>query len=191
MATPAPAAKPATTPSDAPNKASKKGRLKEIFRRPFFSVQLCQSQKRTIPIVKWIIPIQMNKPLINKPLSILHAKAVWNLLWRSLFRIPSKTLGKRKIICGSPLVILLFSFGMNLGSVHNSSRGNLLAQKRACRVENARKVPTLLRFSPCKRAFALKILRTDELWTDPRNYWNFKAHNHGLPSLVSAIKYKL
>jgi hypothetical protein len=23
--------------------------------------------------------------------------------------------------------------------------------------------PTLLRFSPCKRAFALKILRTDEL----------------------------
>jgi hypothetical protein len=27
-----------------------------------------------------------------------------------------------------------------LGSVHNSSRGNLLAQKRACRVENARKV---------------------------------------------------
>ena len=28
----------------------------------------------------------------------------------------------------------------DLGSVHNSSRGNLLAQKRACRVENARKV---------------------------------------------------
>jgi len=30
-----------------------------------------------------------------------------------------------------------------LGSVHNSSRGNLLAQKRACRVENARKVSNL------------------------------------------------
>jgi hypothetical protein len=31
----------------------------------------------------------------------------------------------------------------DLGSVHNSSRGNLLAQKRACRVENARKVSNL------------------------------------------------
>jgi hypothetical protein len=30
-----------------------------------------------------------------------------------------------------------------LGSVHHSSRGNLLAQKRACRVENARKVSNL------------------------------------------------
>jgi hypothetical protein len=30
-----------------------------------------------------------------------------------------------------------------LGSVHNSSRGNLLTQKRACRVENARKVANL------------------------------------------------
>jgi hypothetical protein len=30
-----------------------------------------------------------------------------------------------------------------VGSVHNSSRGNLLAQKRACRVENARKVSNL------------------------------------------------
>ena len=30
-----------------------------------------------------------------------------------------------------------------LGSVHISSHGNLLAQKRACRVENARKVSNL------------------------------------------------
>jgi hypothetical protein len=30
--------------------------------------------------------------------------------------------------------------GARLGSAHNSSRGNLLAQKRACCVENARKV---------------------------------------------------
>ena len=30
-----------------------------------------------------------------------------------------------------------------LGSVHNSSRGNILAQKCACRVENARKVSNL------------------------------------------------
>jgi hypothetical protein len=30
-----------------------------------------------------------------------------------------------------------------LGSVHISSRGNILAQKRACRVENARKVSNL------------------------------------------------
>jgi hypothetical protein len=30
-----------------------------------------------------------------------------------------------------------------LGAVHNSSRGNFLAQKRACRVENARKVSNL------------------------------------------------
>ena len=30
-----------------------------------------------------------------------------------------------------------------LGAVHISSRGNLLAQKRACRVENARKVSNL------------------------------------------------
>ena len=32
-----------------------------------------------------------------------------------------------------------FVFGI-LGFVHISSRGNILAQKRACRVENARKV---------------------------------------------------
>ncbi|WP_206602356.1 hypothetical protein, partial [Pseudomonas aeruginosa] len=30
--------------------------------------------------------------------------------------------------------------GLALGSVHISSRGNILAQKRACCVENARKV---------------------------------------------------
>ena len=47
-------------------------------------------------------------------------------------------------------------FSDGLGSVHNSSRGNILAQKRACRVENARKVSNLAALSPCKRAFALK-----------------------------------
>jgi hypothetical protein len=31
----------------------------------------------------------------------------------------------------------------SIGSVHNSSRDNLLAQKRVCRVENARKVSNL------------------------------------------------
>ena len=49
-----------------------------------------------------------------------------------------------------------------LGSVHISSRGNLLAQKRACCVENARKVSNLAVLSPCKHAFALKILLADE-----------------------------
>ena len=33
-----------------------------------------------------------------------------------------------------------FFMHSTIGSVHHSSRGNLLAQKRACRVENARKV---------------------------------------------------
>jgi hypothetical protein len=33
-----------------------------------------------------------------------------------------------------------FQTALLLGSVHISSRGNLLAQKRACCVENARKV---------------------------------------------------
>jgi hypothetical protein len=51
-----------------------------------------------------------------------------------LLRIPSATLGKGKII-GSRFVVLLFRFGIRI-----SSRSNLLAQKRACCVENARKV---------------------------------------------------
>ncbi|MBP8876330.1 MAG: hypothetical protein KBG52_08465, partial [Neisseria sp.] len=35
------------------------------------------------------------------------------------------------------------------GSVHISSRGNILAQKRICCVKKPRKVSTLLRFLPC------------------------------------------
>jgi hypothetical protein len=50
-----------------------------------------------------------------------------------------------------------------LGSVHISSRGNILAQKRACCVENARKVFNLAVLFALQPRFALKILLADEL----------------------------
>jgi hypothetical protein len=49
-----------------------------------------------------------------------------------------------KILTYLPFFYLIIFMTSNcqdaLGSVHNSSRGNILAQKRACCVENARKV---------------------------------------------------
>ncbi len=50
-----------------------------------------------------------------------------------------------------------------LGSVHNSSRGKCWLKNAPAALKMLARYPTLLRFSPCSDAFALKILLADEL----------------------------
>jgi hypothetical protein len=50
-----------------------------------------------------------------------------------------------------------------LWSVHISSRGNILAQNAPAALKMLARCSTLLCFSPCSHAFALKILLVDEL----------------------------
>jgi hypothetical protein len=61
------------------------------------------------------------------------------------------------------LNIRIIYFQTALGAVHISSRGNVLAQKRACCVENARKVFNLAVLFALHPRFCLKVLLADEL----------------------------
>jgi hypothetical protein len=67
-----------------------------------------------------------------------------------------------KILTYLPFFYLIIFMTSNcqdaLGSVHNSSRGNLLAQKRACCVENARKVSNLAALFALQTCFCAQNL---------------------------------
>jgi hypothetical protein len=69
-----------------------------------------------------------------------------------------------KILTYLPFFYLIIFMTSNcqdaLGSVHNSSRGNLLAQKRACCVENARKVSNLASIFNAAGAFLSQKIAT-------------------------------
>ena len=52
------------------------------------------------------------------------------------------------------------------------TRQSFGSKKKPAALKILARCSTLLRFPPCKHAFVLKILRADELWTDPRaSYW--------------------